>query len=112
VSLAGSQYSRDAIMEWLTGCPVAPPGVPSPDFRPAQWDAVSRRAGVVKGLEQWREQLERYAFRVKHLATERAGDEELSAAEEARLHQEAKDARVLAAFMVALGRRAHPPEDG
>ena len=99
-------------MEWLTGCPVAPPGVPSPDFRPAQWDAVSRRAGVVKGLEQWREQLERYAFRVKHLATERAGDEELSAAEEARLHQEAKDARVLAAFMVALGRRAHPPEDG
>ena len=82
MSLAGSQYSRDAIMEWLTGCPVAPPGVPSP------------------------------AFRVKHLATERAGDEELSAAEEARLHQEAKDARVLAAFMVALGRRAHPPEDG
>jgi ATP-dependent helicase/nuclease subunit B len=106
VSLAGSQYSRDAIMEWLTGCPVAPPGVPSP------WDAVSRRAGVVKGLEQWRERLERYAFRVEHLATERAGDEELSAAEEARLHQEAKDARVLAAFMVALGRRAHPPEDG
>jgi hypothetical protein len=99
-------------MEWLTDCPVAPPGVPSSDFRPVQWDAVSRRAGVVKGLEQWRERLERYAFRVERLATERAGDDELSEAEEARLHQESKDARALAAFMAALGSRAHPPQDG
>jgi hypothetical protein len=99
-------------MEWLTDCPVAPPGVPSSDFRPVQWDAVSRRAGVVKGLKQWRERLERYAFRVERLATERAGDDELSEAEEARLYQESKDARALAAFMAALGSRAHPPQDG
>src|SRR5918992_3523513 len=75
VRLAGSQYSRDAIMEWLTGCPVAPPGMPNPDFRPAQWDAVSRRAGVVKGLEQWRGGLERGALPGGRLGTGRGLDD-------------------------------------
>ena len=51
---------RSAVMEFLTDAhlPEATREQFSP--RPARWDDVSRRAGIVEGREQWRERLGAY----------------------------------------------------
>ncbi len=51
---------RSAVMEFLTDAhlPEATREQFSP--RPARWDDVSRRAGIVEGREQWRERLRTY----------------------------------------------------
>jgi hypothetical protein len=59
--LSGEDFSREGVMAWLTGCPVRHPKKSFESFRPARWDAISKRAGIVRGLGQWRERLARYA---------------------------------------------------
>ena len=60
LGLADKDFRRDEVMAWLTGCPVRPPaGVKDGEgatatFSPSRWDAVSRQAGVVGGLAQWK----------------------------------------------------------
>lgn len=59
--LAGGNLERDAVMHWLTAAPIRrEAGGPEADS--ARWDAVSRAAGVVRDLPQWRDRLERRAF--------------------------------------------------
>ena len=59
--LREADFRRDAVMDWLSSAPVLerPGGNPAPAHR---WDALSRSAGVVKGVEQWRERMGRYRF--------------------------------------------------
>ena len=53
---------RDEVMGWLTGCPIrTPSGLRREEFSPAAWDAISRRAGVIAGINQWRARLGAYA---------------------------------------------------
>ena len=44
------------------------------DFSPARWDVISRKAGVVRGLRQWRKELSTYAEQ-KEREAERADGE-------------------------------------
>ncbi len=59
---------RDQVMEWLTAAPIV--SVPAAEGRDtlapaADWDEISREAGVVRGAGQWEERLERYSARLR-----------------------------------------------
>lgn len=63
LALPDDDFVRDAVVSWLSDAPVlAAPGQRAPA---ARWDALSREAGVVAGIEQWEQRLE-------HLRAERA----------------------------------------
>ena len=49
-------FRRVDVARWLRSGPICWRGHPVPASR---WDAVARRAGVVQGLDQWQERLER-----------------------------------------------------
>jgi ATP-dependent helicase/nuclease subunit B len=55
--------ARSAVMEFLTFAPIAFEEMLGPEVtpRPAQWDAISREAGIVSGLERWIVGLRSYA---------------------------------------------------
>lgn len=97
VDLAGSDLPREDVMRWLTSCPIKPP---SAAFSPSRWDAISREAGVVAGIEQWRDRLAHYAARQQRAAANRS--EELSEGEESNLDQSAAEALALRRFMLGL----------
>ena len=39
------EFRRADVMEWLTSCPVRPPGVTGGGFSPSRWDSLTRAAG-------------------------------------------------------------------
>ena len=111
MNLAGSDFARDDVMSWLTGCPVKPPDTPAARFVPSRWDAISRKAGVVRGLGQWDLRLTAYADNLERLAdAEDRG--EIYAHQAAGMKSEARAARDLAAFVRALAESLTPPPDG
>ena len=107
VNLANGELTRQAVMEWLTGCPVKPSFA---DFNPSQWDIMSRNAGIVAGVDQWRDRLERYAARLERSARDQ--NEETSDAKVERMTQAATDARALRNFVIDLGNNLVSPDDG
>ncbi len=122
LELSGNDFRRDEVMEWLTSCPVRPdrasaghssPGHSNPgQFSPSQWDAVSRRAGVTGGLEQWKARLEAYAISAVEEAEERRKRETISEAQAETLAGSARSARDLATFVGKLAEDVTPPDDG
>jgi ATP-dependent helicase/nuclease subunit B len=62
LDLAGSDWPRHQVLAWISAGPVTVDsgGRPVPASR---WDAVSAAAGVVRGLEQWRDRLGRLSAR-------------------------------------------------
>ena len=107
LDLAVGELPRDAVMRWLTGCPVKSQ---ARDFSPSRWDVISRDAGVVAGASQWGERLERYAARLERSAGIQI--EEISDDEAARLLRAAADARALRRFVLQLDKDLTPPDDG
>ena len=97
VDLAGGDLPRDEVMRWLTSCPVK---AERSDYSPSRWDALSRDAGVVAGLDQWRDRLERYAAGREQAGEER--NEELSEAARTRIARGINEARALQEFMLRL----------
>ena len=76
-----SGFRREVLADWLCGAPVLEErdGSPAPAQR---WDLISRSAGVVRGVEQWRDRLARY---VRSLHSERENLEERENASEGKL---------------------------
>ena len=97
VDLVGSDLPREEVMRWLTSCPVKPPAA---GFSPSRWDAISREAGVVVGIDQWRDRLANYAAAQQRATTRK--DEELSEGREKELAQSATEAWALRNFMIRL----------
>ena len=97
VDLAGSGLPREDVMRWLTSCPVKPS---SRGFSPSRWDAISREAGVVAGIAQWRDRLASYAASQQRTTTR--PDEDLSAGREKELTQSTAEAWALRSFMLRL----------
>jgi ATP-dependent helicase/nuclease subunit B len=62
LELAGGEWARHQVLAWMSSAPLrtGPQGRPLPVSR---WNAVSAAAGVVRGLPQWRQRLERHARR-------------------------------------------------
>jgi len=97
VDLAGGDLPRDEVMRWLTSCPVK---AASDRYSPSRWDAVSREAGVVAGIEQWRDRLRNYATSRQRTAASQ--DEDLSEGRENELAQSRAEAWALRSFVLRL----------
>lgn len=106
VSLAGGDLPRDEVTRWLTSSPVSST---SAGFRPSRWDAISRDAGVVAGIEQWSDRLARYAGRQERAAKDRS--EDVADARRLRLERSAHETWALRRFMLKLHDDLTPPED-
>ncbi|MDA1129093.1 MAG: PD-(D/E)XK nuclease family protein [Chloroflexi bacterium] len=78
-----SDLSRSAVLKWLSECPVKV-NSDGQDSRGllADWEVISRRAGIVKGIDQWEERLEALLIRVSRLV---ASAEELEETSPAKL---------------------------
>ncbi|MCY3991283.1 MAG: PD-(D/E)XK nuclease family protein [Caldilineaceae bacterium] len=97
VDLAGGDLPREEIMRWLTSCPAK---AGRTGHSPARWDAVSRDAGVIAGIEQWRDRLARYAAAQEQAGEER--NEEPSEAERTLVAESISEARALRGFILRL----------
>lgn len=107
VALVDGDFSRDDMMRWLTSCPIK---YGRRSFSASRWDAISRDAGVVKGLDQWRSKLDSYADRMKR-ATQAADDD----VPEERLRRMARDGGEvleLRNFITKLHADLAAPENG
>ena len=116
LNLPANDFRRDEVMAWLTACPVRPAvgerqGEEQVDS-PSQWDALSRRAGVVGGLEQWRTRLAAYSRRMEDEAREGEENGEITEVRAANMRAEAEAATRLLAFMEALAEAVTPPPSG
>lgn len=101
LDLAGTSLERPAVMAWLASSPVIDPDAGPPRRVPAaRWDALSRRAGVAEGVEQW-------AARLAHLADPANSDSHLHLGERDRA-----EAQALAAFVEHLAEALIPPSPG
>lgn len=107
VDLAGGDLPRDDVTRWLTSCPVKSTAA---GFRPSRWDAISRDAGIVAGVDQWRDRLARYAGRQERAANDQS--EDIPEAKRLRIEQSASEAWSLRSFMLRLHDDLTPPEDG
>ena len=112
LGLSGGEFKRHEVMDWLTGCPVRVPGNQEQGaFSPSNWDAISRKAGVVSGVPQWTDRLERYAAETQRSSVARERKGEISEAQAAQMMDEVRAARSLARFVSALESDLNPPED-
>ena len=116
LSLPANDFRRDEVMAWLTGCPIRLSGKDGQgeetSASPSQWDALSRRAGVVGGLAQWRTRLSAYATRLGEEATEGELKGEITEVRAAYMRAEAEAATRLLAFMEKLAEDVAPPPSG
>ena len=78
---------------WLTGCPVRPPGGDLTGFSPSRWDAITKSAGIVGGLERWTGRLKRYASELELSSETGEAQGELSEGRAAQMRSEAGSAR-------------------
>ncbi len=111
IRLREEDFSRSAVMEWLTGCPINPP---VDAFSPSLWDAISKRALIVGGVEQWGQRLSAFAEENERQADSGigAGERELSEGETWRLRRDAKTARDMRKYIASLAVDAEPPGNG
>ena len=107
VALVDGDLSRDDVMRWLTSCPIK---YGRRRFSASRWDAISRDAGVVKGLDQWRNRLDRYANRMKR--SSQAADDDVSEERKQRMARDAEEARALREFIIKLHADLATPENG
>ena len=111
LDLADGEFPRSRVMAWLTGCPVHPKGAPEA-FNPSTWDALTRRAGIVGGLDQWRDRLDHYSKEIEADTESRLARDEITEARSNILHQEAATAKSIRKFIDDLGHRLTSPKNG
>ena len=111
LDLADGEFPRSRVMAWLTSCPVHPKDMPEA-FNPSTWDALTRQAGIVGGLDQWRDRLDHYSKEIEADTESRLARDEISEARANILHQEAATAKSIRKFIDDLGNRLTPPKNG
>ena len=67
-----SDFARAAVMEFLAFADLRP----RPGTSPAEWERLSRQAGIVGGAREWRERLDRLGRRLEPVAGRDDDDEE------------------------------------
>lgn len=112
IELSRGELTRDAVSSWLTGCPVKSPVGDAENFSPSRWDAISKKAGVVKGLDQWTSRLQRYADEMERLSDEAEGQGEISEARAALMKSDAVSAKDMLEFVTDLSESTSPPANG
>ena len=108
-----SDLSRSEILKWLSECPIKV-GSDGQDARGlfADWEVLSRRAGIVKGINQWQERLEALSTRVARQVASAEELEETSPAKLEGLRRMSSSIRSLQGFVKDLDVRTNaPPTD-
>ena len=67
-----SDFARAAVMEFLAFADLRP----RPGTSPAEWERLSRQAGIVGGAREWRERLDRLGRRLAPVADAAADDDD------------------------------------
>ena len=109
MALAEGKFRRDDVMSWLTGCPISPPAGRTPGFNPSYWDTLSRRAGIVGGLQQWQDRLSQHARDLEQDAARRLEKGEISDGRARQMRYEAVASRNALAFVNRLAEDVAPP---
>ncbi len=112
LALSEGRFQRSEVMQWLNGCPVRPRSGVSRDLNPSHWDSITRKAGIVGGLEQWRHRLGAHARRLVNEADRREQAGEISVARARGMRAEAQSANSILAFIEKLVEDLKPPQDG
>ncbi len=110
--LTDGEFKRDSVMSWLTSCPVKPADEYAGAFSPSRWDAVSKEAGIVRGLDQWRQRLKSFSDRQDRSAKDLEEQGEISEARAKAKRSEAAAARDLMMFVEHLAKELTPPPNG
>lgn len=108
VQLSDGELTRERVTDWLTGCPIGSEIHRLGEFGPSWWDAISRKAGIVRGLDQWTERLESYAADMERLASRAEAQGEVYEARAVQMLAEAEAARSLRGFVLDLAQRVTP----
>ncbi len=112
LEVIADDFGRGRLMEWLAESPVSHgPGGSDASIALLHWETVSRKAGVVRGLAQWRDRLGRVIddARGEDEFADRRG--ETSPARLRAAQEQADAAAALRDFIEGLAGR-HPPPDG
>ena len=112
LELSQGDYARAEVMAWLTECPVRPPGERRPGFNASRWDSLAKRAGIIAGLDQWRDRLGGYARRQVEDADRRESDGEITEARAYQMREEAGVAGAILTFVEKLATDLVPPASG
>ena len=114
MQIAEGDLRRDTVTAWLTGSPVQPPAErrSGTSFSPSLWDSISKKAGVIGGLDQWTSRLDLYADALERRAADGMAQEEISESRATRMQAEAASSRDLRGFVSELAASAAPPDDG
>ena len=103
LNLHEADFARDAVMAWLTGCPLRPPsGTDAVSFNPTLWDSISKRAGIVRGAAQWEHRLAQFAEQQTQTAGDGEAKGEITEARANRMRADARTARQLQCFIANL----------
>ena len=112
LSVIEDDFGRSQLMQWLAEAPVRNgPGGFVASAELLHWEALSRQAGVVRGLDQWRERVGRSVEQAKERARLSALQDEDSPARARAMEEQAHRAARLVDFVEVLAGRL-PPEDG
>ena len=111
MDLADSDLQRGLITSWLTGCPVRSP-LRAVRLNPSRWDRLSKEAGIVRGIEQWRDRLRKYAARLDESISDPATTAEMSEGRLRGIRDHAESARDMLVFVDRLHNDLQPPGEG
>jgi len=98
-------WRRDELVAWFSAAPVLDRGVPVPA---SAWDRLSRRAGVVEGIDQWRGHLTAYAEQQRR-TLEEAGSTDDGTGRRASAAARQSLAESLERFVAGLAARLEAP---
>jgi len=82
--------ARSAVMEFLTFAPIPFERILDEQGRPSRWDALSRDAGIVSGLDRWRVGLRAHAEAERQAAEAETAGGSGGTGESARLEERAR----------------------
>ncbi len=122
MELVDGDLQRSQVVSWLTGCPVRStfrhsgegrnPGAGRPRLNPSRWDRLSKEAGIVRGIEQWRDRLQKYSARLEESVSDPATAEEMPEGRLRAIRAQAATAKDLLAFIDRLHEDLQPPGEG
>ncbi|CAI7989192.1 ATP-dependent helicase/deoxyribonuclease subunit B [Geodia barretti] len=108
MELADGDFQRGLVTSLLTGCPVRSPDR-SIRLNPSRWDRLSKEAGIVRGIGQWRDRLEKYAARQEESISDPTMTSEMSEGRLRGIRAQAESAQELLAFVDRLYDDLQPP---
>ncbi|MDE2899904.1 MAG: PD-(D/E)XK nuclease family protein [Chloroflexota bacterium] len=112
LDVSRQDLGRGMLMQWLADAPVwnvASNRSASGELQ--RWEAISRQAGVVRGVEQWRERVSKRAADMREADERAEAQGEVTDAQARGRRERAESADRLVAFVEGLAQLA-PPADG